>query len=1001
MTSRTTAVLAAGALLVGGCDRSGERGAVSSTQGAATHADSHADSLLARGQRLFAAEKYDSARTTWTIALRETQATHDSSAQARALLALAAVAWQVGEAGEAKGLGEEALALITARKMTAELSSAYRILGLAALGMSRNRDAAALFQRALDAARVVKNGSDELRAAGNMGLAYGYMGDNVRARAAHRDARAAARLLGDARLEGKGLANEAMVDIGEGYARPAIARLDSARSLYRQSHFETGEQQALGQLATAYELTGEEHKSFALLDSALRIARRLGLVDEEVDDLRLIAGLHLRLGDARRALDAYRDTEARMRKAGLTANLGSLLRSSAETNLRLGDVPRASIQMEEALALHTAAEEPSERLADELLGAELDQHVGRMDRVESRMRVARDIAGTLNTRGARISVALADAHLADLAGEARRVLRVLRDASPDMIAGDYGAEWMADALASRAYAKLGNLDSAVNVGRRAVFAVERLRGALASEALKSAFVVDRASVYGDLVLALLRLGRTEEAFVVADAARSRGLLGRLSAARSDLPTSGGPTDLVEGERLLRRIDDLVQKLRTTERQLPRERGVPVDDAGAAIVDELTSTRSRYEALMVRAGETQAHASAILGARPARLAEVRAALQPHEALLEYMLAGRTLVTFVVTRDTLSVVQHEINREALTQRVWLLRDLWGRPGSDWRAGMAASRALHASLVTPLENAGLLQQVQRLIIVPHGVLSQVPFAALANAKNGQFLVQQFEIVHLPSAGSLSATRTGQRDIGPLSAEGIGFAPFPKELAATVTEVAAFRASGAGRTILTGSEATEAAVRRALAGTGVVHVATHGVFNARNPMFSRLEFARPAVSSAENDGRLEVHEILALSIRSSLAFLSGCETGTGQEWGDDPVRGTGDLTLAQAVLAAGASNVVMTLWRLDDAGAAEFAGRFYRRLQSSSVSAALASAQRETAADSRYASPYYWAGYTLSGDGARRVSPQVATSASVSNATMVSVIGASGSITPLRNRP
>ena len=992
MTSRQAAAIAAGALVIAGCDRSGERGAIPSAQGAATHADS----LLARGQRLFTAEKYDSARTTWTIALREAQATHDSSAQARALVFLATVAWQVGEAGEARGLGESALALITQRRMTAELSGAYRILGLAALGTSRNRDAAGLFQQALNAAKAANNRSDELRAAGNMGLAYSYLGDYVRARAAHREARAAARLLGDLRLEGKGLANEAMVDIWEGSARPAIARLDSARSLYRQSHYETGEQQALGQLATAYELTGEEHKSFALLDSALLLARRLGLADEEADELRLIAGLHLRLGDSRRALDAYRDAEVRMRKAGLTASLGSLLRGTAETNLRLGDLPRASAQVEEALALHTAAGEPSERLADQLLAAELEQSVGRMDRVESRMRLARDIADRLHTRGARISVALQEAHLADLAGDARRVLRVLRDASPDMVAGDYGAEWMAGALASRAYAKLGKLDSAVNVGRRAVSAVERLRGELASEALKSAYVVDRASVYGDLVLALLRLGHTEEAFVVADAARSRGLLGRLSAARSDIPASGGPTDLVEGERLLRRIDNLVQKLRTTERQLPRERGVPVDDAGAAIVDELTTTRSRYEALMVRAGETQAHASAILGARPARLDEVRAALQPHEALLEYMLAGRALVIFVVTRDALRVVQHEVSRESLTQRVRLLRDLWGRPGSEWRAGMAASRALHASLVAPLEKAGLLHQVQRLIVVPHGVLSQVPFAALVSEQSGQFLVQQYEIVHLPSAGSLAATRTGQRDVVQLSAEGVGFAPFPGELAATVREVAAFRASSAGRTILTGSEATEAALRRALAGTGVVHVATHGLFNARNPMFSRLEVARPAVYTADNDGRLEVHEILGLTIRSPLVFLSGCETGAGQEWGDDPVHGTGDLTLAQAVLAAGAPNVIMTLWRIDDAGAAEFAGRFYRRLQSSSVAAALASAQRETAADSRYASPYYWAGYTLSGNGERPVSPQVVTPASVAIS-----IGARGSSTPSRNRP
>ena len=71
---------------------------------------------------------------------------------------------------------------------------------------------------------------------------------------------------------------------------------------------------------------------------------------------------------------------------------------------------------------------------------------------------------------------------------------------------------------------------------------------------------------------------------------------------------------------------------------------------------------------------------------------------------------------------------------------------------------------------------------------------------------------------------------------------------------------------------------------------------------MFSRLELSRVAGTRAEDDGRLEVHELLGLTIRSPLVFLSGCETGAQQEWLDDPVRGTGDLTLAQAVLSAGA---------------------------------------------------------------------------------------------------
>jgi CHAT domain-containing protein len=151
---------------------------------------------------------------------------------------------------------------------------------------------------------------------------------------------------------------------------------------------------------------------------------------------------------------------------------------------------------------------------------------------------------------------------------------------------------------------------------------------------------------------------------------------------------------------------------------------------------------------------------------------------------------------------------------------------------------------------------------------------------------------------------------------------------------------------------------------------------------MFSRIELARSATFTADDDGRLEVHELLGLGIRSDLVFLSGCETGAGQEWTADPVRGAAELTLAQAFLSAGAANVVVTLWRIDDAGAAAFAREFYRALPHGSIADAVASAQRSMSSDARYANPYYWAGYILSGAGLG-AGPQEASASSVSHSS------------------
>ena len=966
------------ALLVGvaaACGGGSDRSPAVSTE----RAHARADSLLRVGEGLLEAEHYDSARVVLSLARRG--AAVDSPTQVRTYLALAEVELEVGRLPEARALGERALEVITRQRMSTEISRAHRILGLVAHGEGRNADALRAFQQALTAARAVGNKQDELRAVGNLGLAQGNLGDYEGARVAHREVRMAARSLGDSRVEGKGLANEAMIDIWEGDARSAIERLDTARILYRRTAYNAGEEHALGQLATAYELTGEENRSFALLDSALDLSRKLGMVDEELDNVRLLAGLHLRLGDTRRALEIYRDAEARMRKAGLTANLASLLRGSAEANLRLGNLTRADEQLREALARHDTAGELGERLDDLVLATELDQRLGQRARVEERLRDARSLADRLNTRGARVSVAVVEATVADLQLDAPRVLRALQTAAPDMVPGDYGSEWITQALAARAYARLGRLDSAVVAGRRAVAAVERLRGNLASDALKSSYVVDRAEVYGDLVLTLLRLGRPTEAFAVADAARSRALLEYVGTTRARDRSLGTQAEIVESEMLLRRIDALMQRLRATEREAPRERSMLVSDPSAAIMEELTRTRARYEALLVRAAQSRTRVTAILGARESRIEELQRALRPTELLLEYMLAGSELVTFAVTRTELRVFRGDFDRPSLTQRVWLLRDLWGTGAGDWRDGLPASRALYDALIAPVEDADMLRGVSRLVIVPLGVMTQVPFAALTRGQDDDFLVRRYEVVLQPSSQSLAVLRDDSSRVASGSLPGEAFAPFPINLPATEREAAAFRASSSGWKAHVGRDATELAVRHAMGTAAVVHVATHGVVNARNPVFSRIELARPSPATLDDDGRLEVHEILGLTIRSPLVFLSGCETGANRGWSDDPVRGTGDLTLAQAVLAAGAPNVITTLWRIDDAGAAEFAARFYRRLQASTVASALAEAQREMAADPRYASPYYWAGYTLSGTGDLR--PQSKPPSSVSQSS------------------
>jgi CHAT domain-containing protein len=240
---------------------------------------------------------------------------------------------------------------------------------------------------------------------------------------------------------------------------------------------------------------------------------------------------------------------------------------------------------------------------------------------------------------------------------------------------------------------------------------------------------------------------------------------------------------------------------------------------------------------------------------------------------------------------------------------------------------------------------------------VLAVLPFPAHFNRATGRFLVEDHVIAVTPSAAALGVL---PHERSAISRPIIVFAPMPDTLPGTAAEARAIAAGVAGSRLRMGSEATEAAVRQALAAGLSVHIASHGDYDAHNPLFSRMIVGGGSSRDPANDGRLELHEILELQTSSPLVFLSGCETGLGGA--DNPLtQRFEDGSLAQAFLAAGARNVVATLWRVDDRDAVELARAFYRQLGTGDPPEdALAAAQR---AAIRRGSGFTWAAYEAFG--------------------------------------
>ena len=150
--------------------------------------------------------------------------------------------------------------------------------------------------------------------------------------------------------------------------------------------------------------------------------------------------------------------------------------------------------------------------------------------------------------------------------------------------------------------------------------------------------------------------------------------------------------------------------------------------------------------------------------------------------------------------------------------------------------------------------------------------------------------------------------------------------------------------------ADADLAGLKRAAAVGDVLHLATHGLFRPDNPFFSALKLA---------DSWVDVRQLYQLPLRAHLVVLSACESGAVQIQGNDEPIG-----LARGFLGAGARQLVVSLWNVHDASAAQLMDRFYANLTTAPTPdppAALHDAQRAAAQAGLH--PYYWAPYVLIG--------------------------------------
>jgi CHAT domain-containing protein len=939
------------------CDRGPPPTAAGARQG--RNSNIPIDSLLAAGERTYFAGGYDSALAFWTSALNRSRADGDSVREARALTWLGIRAWKLADYAQARRLGERALAMKRRWALQSDLFKSYNALGLVAWHQGRLGDAAQLFAEAAAAAQAAGDRTSHAVAAGNLGLIQFDLGEFAEARRGFDSMKVAGRATGDARIEANALSNLGMLEVRVGSPAEAVAQLVEAIRLYRGYDDANGLQVALAQLATAYDALGEPDRALAAVDTALMLARRAGLRHDEAENLETLAGLHRTAGDYRRSLRLYGETVALKRELGLQVEAAADLRSEAEIHLALGAVEPARELVRAALTAHREASTRIEELDDLVLLAEVNAQAGDRAAADSALSAASMLANRFGTRRGRADIALAAARIADRFGDGPGTLRAIGRAARTMMSGVYGIEPEAHRLEMRALARAGRLDSAAAAGRRAIAALERVRGNYASAVLRTSYLAGHRAAFDDLSDVLRRLDRVGEALEVTDAARGRAVLEHLAAPRSDGPRDAFERRLAREDTLLKRIDILSEQVDSAEREMAA--GDSASHAAARFLRErLEDARGTYEAWTARAGKAFSPRAAAAGGTRLSVPDLRAALTADEALLAYRIGADSLVVFTVSHGRTRAVTAPVSAGRLEARVRTARDLIVRSRTHSDVDWAVLDSLHATLIEPAERSGALDGVRRLILVPDGVLTYLPFAALRD-RRGRWLAARYTLATVPSAAAFLALRTESPSAAAGSQSAVEvFAPWTAALPATAVEAREIARMVRGAVVRRDHQASPRMLRQALAANRIVHLATHAELNRNNPLFSRIKLRGPRGGAAP----LEVHEVMSLRVRSDLVFLSGCETGLGAGAGGGFEAGEDYATLARAFHYAGALQVIATLWRVEDRGAAELAIRFYRHYRPGTGADALARAQRELMGGLRYESPFYWAGYVLSGD-------------------------------------
>ena len=357
--------------------------------------------------------------------------------------------------------------------------------------------------------------------------------------------------------------------------------------------------------------------------------------------------------------------------------------------------------------------------------------------------------------------------------------------------------------------------------------------------------------------------------------------------------------------------------------------------------------------------------------------IKDVLLPSEtSLLEFFIGEKSIFVFLLSKGNFEVFKVEKTADfdswvKTFQKSTSNYDPLDESGQNL-AFVDAGYLLYESLIKPIE----AQLSERIIIIPSGELSYLPFDALLTelpekANYGNFKSHKYFGSKHQLSYSYSATllKEWNRPNKTKAKKTIGvFAPTYtedytvrlgsrkealKDLGYNKEEAQSI-ASSCGGDLFSGEDATISNFQEKAADYGILHFAMHSFANDKMDEYSFLAFSK---DEKQKNYLLYLKDLFNQELNADMVVLSSCRSGIGEL-----KAGEGIVSLARGFSYAGAKSIVTTLWQINDKYAALLMSNFYKNLSAGMTKdEALQNAKKDfiKSQKERNVHPYFWAGF------------------------------------------